>query len=234
MRKCLWVKSVVVLTMLTFLYSEEDLTKRKFTVAFLSLQKRDVAKIQDELFEFLSNKQYLRYRYAAKKIYEKKRQKFISKLQKSIGNWKKTNYKITLTGNFGEYNFKKQRFRIQNIIAVGGEQKLSAPILLYRSTNSLKIPAIVFTNTKKFRSFFVPLETAKQLYDSRKYEQPMNRNVQIDIYATLNGFRSGKISAVEFTISRLEVFDEEKNLLSIVKPKAVADSKSKSKLKKEK
>ena len=225
MRKSLLLKSVIVCIMLSFLGGEENLTKRKFAVAFLSLQKIDVEKIQDELFEFLANNQYLRYRYAEKQVYENKRQKFISKLQKSIAKWKKTRYKITITGNFGEYNFKRQRFPLQNIVTLDGEQQLGDPISLYRSENSLNLPAIVFQNPKKFRSFFVPVEAAKQLYDRRKYMQPMNRNIQIDIYAQVTGFRIDKVPAIEFMISRLEVFDEKKDLVSIVKPKVTTDPK---------
>ena len=227
MRKSLFIKSVMVWIMLTFLGGEENLTKRKFAVAFLSLQKIDVEKIQDDLFEFLANGQYLRYRFAEKQVYENKRQKFISKLQKSIAKWKKSHYKITFTANFGEYNFKRQRFPLLNILTLDGEQQLSDSIPLYRSSNSLKLPAIVFQNTKKFRSFFVPLEAAKQLYDRRKFMQPMNRNLQIDVYAEVVGFRSDKVPAIEFVISRLEVFDENKDLVSVVKPKVTSDAKEK-------
>ncbi|WP_372365939.1 hypothetical protein [Candidatus Uabimicrobium sp. HlEnr_7] len=210
------VVCITFLFQFLLLHSQESLTQKEFTIAFLSLKKIKINNIKSELFQLLSPQKHYHYLHTSK--YNKIQKQFTTKLKKTVATWKipQTDYKITLTGIFGDYNFKKQRFKLRGIISEG-EQKLYKPILLYRST-SIEFPSIRFLNTKKFRYFFVPLNTAKQLYDSRKFEQPMNRNVQLDIYAKLIKYNSKK-NSIEFTISRIEVFNEKKNLLSIMEIK---------------
>ena len=205
-------KIFLIVVLFISLHGEEILTQKEFTIAFLSLTKANTENIADGLFTSLSPQEYRQYRTTTK--YENKRKKFISKLQKTVASWSRKKYILRCVGYFGDYSFKKQHFRLRGIKTKDGEQRLGKYISLFVSGHQrLVLPKIRFKNAKKFRHFFVPLAAAKKLYDSRKYEYPMNRELELDIYTELIQFHPKK-RVMEFSISHIAVFDEQKEFLS--------------------